>query len=39
MNKKKPNKETIKAINDAVKGKNIIGPFKTIDDLKAALKN
>ena len=38
MNAKKLNRETIKAIKEAYKGINTIGPFKSVDELKAALK-
>ena len=38
MNDKKLNKETIKVIKDAKKGKNIIGPFSTVEELRVALK-
>ena len=32
-----PNKETRKAISDAMEERNLAGPYKTMEDLKAAL--
>lgn len=38
MKNKKLNRETIKAIKEAYKGINTIGPFKSVDEFKATLK-
>lgn len=33
----RPNSDTIQAMDDAISGRNLIGPFETVDEMMASL--
>lgn len=37
INRKKPNRETLRAIQDTMEGKNLYGPFDTVEEMMEAL--
>ena len=37
ITRRKPNAETIQAINDAMEGKNLYGPFNSVEEMMEAL--